>query len=66
MYINISYINMYKLNKNLLALLFRLFGFIASTTLNHLLPDLTILSVPDEAYSRSSSCAFNLISTISY
>ena len=36
-------------------------GFIAPKTLNYWLSDLSILSVPDEGYSRNASCALNLI-----
>ena len=36
-------------------------GFIAPKILNYWLSDLSILSVPDEGYSRNASCALNLI-----
>ena len=49
---------------HILAIMFRTFGFIASKTLNYLTFHLSILSVPDEGYSRNSSCALNWISTV--
>ena len=46
----------------LLAILFRPFGVIAPTTCIWL-SNISMLSVPDEGYSRNASCALNLIST---
>ena len=45
-----------------LAILFRPFGIIAPTT-GIWLSNISMLSVPDEGYSRNASCALNLIST---
>ena len=36
-------------------------GFIAPKPLNYWLSDLSILSVPDEGYSRNASCPLTLI-----
>ena len=45
-------------------ILFRLVGFLAPKDLQFiLLSNLSILSVPDERYSRKASCTLNLIST---
>jgi hypothetical protein len=45
-----------------LAILFRPFGVMAPTTCIWL-SNISMLSVPDEGYSRNASCALNLIST---
>jgi hypothetical protein len=56
-------INNYSKIKQILAILFRPFGFIAPKTLNYLAFQYFDLSVPDEGYSRNASCTLNLIST---
>jgi hypothetical protein len=38
-------------------------GFIAPKNLNYLPSNLSILSEPDEGYSRNLQCALNLVST---
>jgi hypothetical protein len=48
----------------ILAILFRPFGLLACKTYKIIwLSYLSILSVPDEGYSRNALCALNLIST---
>jgi hypothetical protein len=47
-----------------LAIMFRSFGFIASKTLIIWLSNLSILSVPDDDYSRNVSCALNWITAL--
>ena len=49
----------------ILVILFSPFGFIAPINLSYWLSNLSILSVPDEGYSRNASCSLNLISTFS-
>ena len=39
-----------------MAILFRSLGFIALKTFNYLVSNISILSVPDEGYSRKASC----------
>jgi hypothetical protein len=47
--------------------MFRTFGFIAPKTFYIIwLSTLSMLSVPDEGYSRKESCSLNLISTLYY
>jgi len=48
----------------MLAILHRLFGFIASTIFNNLVSNLSILSVPDEGYYRNVSCVLRSYSTL--
>jgi hypothetical protein len=47
-------------------IVFRSFGFISPKHLNYLISSLSILSLPDEGYSRNVLCAKNLISTFSF